>query len=215
MKQLTRLLASMAMLSMASLVRAQQEVETDQDGAVWVVDRHLLSDDTEEKQAAYNDPGTEVPIGTFQVRFQKTGFFHYVLVREYSEVVLFEGDHLKTIQKVVKKRGEKQFAIHVVVLLLAMLFMAVSNVATKMNKWRIVIVFAILAVLGNCGTNIISIVLGDLTVALAYALVCALASAIACVFAFPLAKIAIYWICSIAFYASECLVLFLWFVRST
>ena len=113
-----------------SAVFAEQKMMVNEDKEVWI--NHVQWEVASEAEAqAYQHPGVEVPASFRTGQPKRTGFFHYIPVQEYSEVIVWNGEKFQTIKKAGKEYGEPKLAWHIILLLAAVIFMVISNIVIR------------------------------------------------------------------------------------
>ena len=112
-----------------------EQIMVNEDGEAWLInDAHQWEVASEAEVQAYQHPGVEVPVDLRTGKPKKVDFFHYVPVQEYSEVIVWNGEKFQTIKKEGEEYGEPKLAGHIILLLVAVIFMALSNVAVRVSQ---------------------------------------------------------------------------------
>ena len=133
----------------ASAVFAEQKMMVNEDGEAWLTDYHQWEVASEAEMRAYRHPGVEVPVEFRDGKPKKAGFFHYIPVQEYSEVIVWNGEKFQTVEKVGEEYGESVLAWHIIFLLVAMIFMVMLNIATKADKRTLICVTAVATIVAS------------------------------------------------------------------
>jgi hypothetical protein len=127
MKKLLCLLSIVLIFSFFNLAFAETQMLVNEKGEV----RTKVSENwralTEAEKKAVANPNQEFVVGSPELTRERISFFHYVLVKKYSEIVIFDGVKLKTLSEITTKRGEKRFVPYVIFLLIgisAMLYLS-------------------------------------------------------------------------------------------
>lgn len=155
---------------------ADAKMMKDRGGNVVETDDSLAELSEEERVAV--ETGKEVPVNTSK-KHKRSSFFHYTPIEEYSEVIVYKDKKLSTIKKSNKIYGEEEFAVHVVVLIIAIAFMAISNLLIYKKMYISgVLVSAVVVVVVSVGVVVASTVVST--------------SAYTVAFAFELASIAVF-----------------------
>lgn len=135
MKKLFLIFLCTGLLLSALEVFAEQKIMVNEDGEVWPINHfHQWEGASEAEMRAYRQPGIEVPINLQTGKPKKVDFFHYIPVQEYDEVIVWNGEKFQTIKKAGEEYGEPKLAWHIIFLLAAIIFMAISNIAMKKEK---------------------------------------------------------------------------------
>lgn len=125
----------MGLLFSVSAVFAEQKMMVNEDGEVWLIDHtHQWEVASEAEMRAYQHPGVEVPVELRAGKVKKVDFFHCIHILKYSEVIVWDGKKFQTIKKVGEEYGGLRLAWHLVFLLITIIFMAISNIATKADR---------------------------------------------------------------------------------
>ena len=88
---------------------------------------------TKEENQAIKNPGREIPIDLHRERIERADFFHYNPTNKYTRIVIYENGILITKSKAGEMREEERINVYVVFLLIAIIFMAISNIVTKIT----------------------------------------------------------------------------------
>lgn len=126
----------------------------DKEGNVVETDDSLVELSIWERKAVANE-GVEVPIIS-SVKYKRTSLFYYTPIEEYNEVVVYDGGFI-TIEKSGEIPGEEKIAVFVVVLIVASIFLAISNllVCKKMYSCAVIVTSAVAAIFIATGVDVV------------------------------------------------------------
>jgi len=135
-----------------------EQIMVNEDGEAWLInDAHQWEVASEAEVQAYQHPGVEVPVDLRTGKPKKVDFFHYVPVQEYSEVIVWNGEKFQTIKKEGEEYGEPKLAWHIILLLTAVIFMALSSIAVRESQEIPTLLVADVTVLAIFVTAVVSL----------------------------------------------------------
>ncbi|MBU2542830.1 hypothetical protein KJ785_04710 [Patescibacteria group bacterium] len=141
---------------------------------------------TKVEQKAHNNPGVEQPVDSKVVWLDRPSFFWVVPITSHTQVVVYDGTMIKTLDNAGEKSGEERFAWYILFCLVAVVFMGISNILMKKGKTdafaALVAAFAALVVAAAALVALVATAAATTVVALV-ALVVAFAAALVAAFA--------------------------------
>jgi len=185
---------------------AEQVPVIDESGNIEIIEKTSIQHElTPQEKQAYQNPGTEVPIISSAVKYEKEDFFYLQPYFEYTEVMVYQDGKIETISKSGRVEKERMIAFYVFFSFIAIALMVLSNLLFYFSKSYGVIAFV----------SVSAFAFATFTAffAFVFALVSASASALA-TSAFVFASFdgesnkKRYWLYSILFYISIAIVLF-------
>ena len=141
---LTILIALIVIVS--AQASAKTILETNQDGDIRLVKKDCwnvlsvnISKEAEKYpeavKEAYKNSEEEIPVES-KKSVKMDGLFHYIIYSEYNEIVVYDNNKISVIDldKIVETQGESKFAFFIVFMLLAIIFIAISNFFISKTK---------------------------------------------------------------------------------
>ncbi|MEN8252632.1 MAG: hypothetical protein ABFQ53_03570 [Patescibacteria group bacterium] len=82
------------------------------------------------EQMAYESSGTEIPIFS-DFETERDGFFYYIRKNLYTEAFVYDGEKIEKIKTSGSKDGERKFALHIALWLVASIVVVMGIVLNK------------------------------------------------------------------------------------
>lgn len=147
---------------------------------------------TPEEERAEKNPGQEIPIGGFSIKYNKVDFLHITLTKTYTQVLVFKDSRIQIINKVFIVEGKPFFAFSVACCLVAIGCMLLSTLFMLVGKDNV----ATFAAFAAAAVSIFAVIAPAAAAAAAAVAVIVAAIAFA---AIAVANNRLYWIASILF----------------